>query len=107
MVMNQIDTRRDMYYRITNAKVRLGMYDEAMLTMESLRESIGNINGLITSRLIRISETELVGVAAYESKEHLDASQAEFTELMSSMAQYMAAPPSISYGEQVFSFNGE
>ena len=58
MVMNQIDTGRDMYYRITNAKVRPGLYDEEMLTMESLRESIGNINGLITSRLIRISETE-------------------------------------------------
>ena len=96
-----------MYYRITHATVRAGMYDEAMTTMESLRESIGNINGLITSRLIRISETELIGVAAYESKEHLDASQTEFAELMSSMAQYMAAPPSISYGEQVLSFNDE
>ena len=96
-----------MYYRITRAEVRPGMYVEAMTIMESLRESIGNINGLITSRLIRISETELVGVAAYESKELLDASQNEFTELMSNMAPYMAAPPSVSYGEQVLSFNGE
>lgn len=96
-----------MYYRITRATVRPGMYDEAMTTMESLRESIGNIDGLITSRLIRISETELVGVAAYESKEHLEASQTEFTELMSNMAPYMAAPPSVSFGEQVLSFNDE
>ena len=105
--MNCIDTERDMYYRITQATVRPGMYDEAMTTMESLRESIGNINGLITSRLIRISETEVVGIAAYESKEHLDLSQTEFAELMSNMAPYMAAPPSISYGEQVLSFKGE
>tara|TARA_B100000459_G_scaffold64120_1_gene35088 strand:+ start:1764 stop:2054 length:291 start_codon:yes stop_codon:yes gene_type:complete len=96
-----------MYYRITHATVRPGMYDEAMTTMESLRESIGNIDGLITSRLIRITETEVVGVAAYESKEHLEASQTEFTELMSKMAPYMAAPPSVSFGEQVLSFNGE
>ena len=96
-----------MYYRITHATVLPGMYDEAMATMESLCESIGNINGLITSRLIRISETEVVGVAAYESKELLDASQTEFTELMSKMAPYMAAPPSVSYGEQVLSFNDE
>ena len=96
-----------MYYSITHATVLPGMYDEAMATMESLRESIGKINGLITSRLLRLSETELVGVAAYESKGHLEASQTEFTELMSNMAQYMAAPPSVSYGEQVFSFNGE
>ena len=93
-----------MYYRITNATVKAGMYDEAMATMDSLRESIGNINGLITSKLIRISETEVVGVAAYESKELLEASQTEFTELMSNMMPYMAAPPSVSYGEQVLSF---
>ena len=96
-----------MYYRITRAEVRPGMYVEAMTIMESLRESIGNINGLITSRLIRISETEFVGIAAYESKEHLDVSQASFAELMNNMAPYMAAPPSISYGEQVLSFKGE
>ena len=107
IVINHIEPARCMYYRITHATVLPGMYDEAMATMESLRESIGKINGLITSRLIRISETELVGVAAYESKGHLEASQTEFTELMSNMAQYMAAPPSVSYGEQVFSFNGE
>tara|TARA_B100000579_G_scaffold364355_1_gene323294 strand:- start:63 stop:413 length:351 start_codon:yes stop_codon:yes gene_type:complete len=106
-IITEIAIGQGMYYRITRATVRPGMYDEAMATMESLRDSIGNINGLITSRLIRISETELVGVAAYESKEHLEASQIEFTELMSNMAPYMAAPPSISYGEQVLSFNGE
>ena len=49
----------------------------------------------------------MVGVAAYESKEHLEASQTEFTELMSNMMPYMAAPPSVSYGEQVLSFNEE
>ena len=107
IIISHFDIGQDMYYRITRAEVRPGMYDEAMTIMESLRESIGNINGLITSRLIRISETELVGVAAYESKEHLDASQTEFTELMSNMAPYMAAPPSVSYGEQVLSFKDE
>ena len=107
IVINHIETARYMYYRITHATVKAGMYDEAMATMDSLRESIGNINGLITSKLIRISETEVVGVAAYESKEHLEASQTEFTELMSNMMPYMAAPPSVSYGEQVLSFNEE
>jgi|TARA_B100001996_G_scaffold382155_1_gene373224 hypothetical protein len=96
-----------MYYRITNAKVHPGKYEEAMATMESLRDRMGEISGLISSRLIRISETEMVGVAGYESKEHLEASQAQFAELMGSMMPYMAAPPEVSFGEGIFSFDSE
>ena len=93
-----------MYYRITKATVQSDKFEEAMSTMESLRESIGKINGLVSSNLIRISETEMIGVAAYESKEHLEASQKEFSELMANMMPYMAAAPEISFGEAVFSF---
>ena len=94
-----------MYYRITKATVQPGKFDEAMATMESLRESISKINGLVSSNLIRISETEMIGVAAYESKEHLEASQTEFQELMAKMMPYMAGAPDVSFGEGIFSFN--
>ena len=94
-----------MYYRITKATVQSDKFDEAMSTMESLRESIGKIDGLVSSNLIRISETEMIGVAAYESEELLEASQAEFNELMANMMPYMAGKPEVSFGEGVFSFN--
>ena len=93
-----------MYYRITKAKVQSDRFEEAMSTMESLREGIGKINGLVSSDLIRISETEMIGFAAYESKEHLEASQNEFTELMVNMMPYMTGAPEVSFGEGVFSF---
>tara|TARA_B100000459_G_C8553381_1_gene190604 strand:+ start:384 stop:674 length:291 start_codon:yes stop_codon:yes gene_type:complete len=96
-----------MYYRITQATLQPGTYEEAMATMDSLLESIGKIKGLMNSRLIRISETEVVGVAAYESKELLEASETAFTTLMSSMIPFLAGPPSVSFGEQVFSVDGE
>ena len=94
-----------MYYRITKATVQTDKFEEAMTTMESLRESIGKINGLVSSNLIRISETEMIGVAAYVSKKHLEASQKEFSELMLNMMPYMAGAPEVSFGEGVFSFN--
>tara|TARA_Y100001935_G_scaffold244329_1_gene236665 strand:+ start:987 stop:1274 length:288 start_codon:yes stop_codon:yes gene_type:complete len=94
-----------MYYRITKAIVQPDKFEEAMTTMESLRESIGKINGLVSSNLVRISETEMIGVAAYESKEHLEASQKEFNELMKNMMPYMAGVPEVSFGEGIFSFN--
>ena len=96
-----------MYYRVTHATIQSGTFDQAMATMESIVESFSEINGLVTSRLIRISETELLGVAAYESKELLEASHAQYDELMGKMAPFLAAPPSVSHGEQVMAFDAE
>jgi len=96
-----------MYYRLTHATIQSGTFDQAMETMQSIVESFSEINGLVTSRLIRISETELMGVAAYESKELLEASQTQYNELMSKMMPYLAAPPSVSHGEQVMAFDAE
>ncbi len=104
MVDISIHIRNNMYYRITRGTVKSGKFDDAMSTMESLRESIGKIDGLVSSNLIRTSETELVAFAAYRTKEHLEASQAEFKELMVNMMPYMAETPEISFGEGVFSF---
>jgi len=96
-----------MYYRLTHATLQSGTFDQAMATMESIVERFSEIKGLVTSRLIRISENELMGVAAYESKELLEASQTQYNELMSNMMPYLAAPPTVSHGEQVMAFNAE
>jgi len=96
-----------MYYRITRATIQSGTFDQAMATMESIVESFSEIDGLVTSRLIRTGETELLGVAAYESKELLEASQTQWDELMSNMMPFLAAPPSVSHGEQVMAFDAE
>ena len=94
-----------MYYRITKAKVRPDMLGQAMSTMESLREDISKMNGLVSSNIVRISETEIIGVAAYESKELLEASQEEFSKLMANMMPFMAGAPEVSFGDGIFSFN--
>ncbi len=94
-----------MYYRITQATIQSGTYDQAMATMESIIDTFSEINGLLSSRLIRISETELVGIATYESKELLEASQTQYEELMSNMMPYLAEPPTISRGNQVLAFD--
>ena len=96
-----------MYYRLTHATLQSGTFDQAMATMESIVERFSEIKGLVTSRLIRISENELMGVAAYESKELLEESQTQYNELMSNMMPYLAAPPTVSHGEQVMAFNAE
>ena len=96
-----------MYYRLTHATIQPGTFEQAMATMESIVDSFGEIHGLISSRLVRISENELMGIAAYESKELLEASQTQYNELMSNMMPYLAGPPTVSHGEQVMTFDAE
>jgi len=96
-----------MYYRLTHATIQPGTFEQAMATMESIVDSFGEINGLISSRLVRISENELMGIAAYESKELLEASQTQYNELMSNMMPYLAGPPTVSHGEQIMTFDAE
>ena len=48
-----------------------------------------------------------MGIAAYESKELLEASQTQYNELMSNMMPYLAGPPTVSHGEQVMTFDAE
>ena len=47
----------------------------------------------------------MIGVAAYESKEHLESSEKEFNELMANRRPYRAGVPEVSFGEGIFSFN--
>ncbi len=54
-----------MYYRLTRATLQPGTYDQAKETMESIRSKFGEIGGLISSRLVRIGENELMGIAVY------------------------------------------
>ena len=98
-----------MYYRLTRATLQPGTYDQAKETMESIRSKFGEIGGLISSRLVRISENELMGIAVYRKPraELLEASQTKFNEIMSSMGPYLAGPPSISHGEQVMAYDAE
>ena len=49
-----------MYYRLTRATLQPGTYDQAKETMESIRGKFGEIGGLISSRLVRIGENELM-----------------------------------------------
>ena len=74
-----------MYYRLTHATIKSGTYDEAMATMKSIRDKFSEINGLLSSRLVRISENEIMGIAVYESQELLEASQTKFNDTKASV----------------------
>ena len=93
-----------MYYRINRVSFDSDKYDDIMAAIESKRELFETFEGLQNSRIVRISETEAITIAEYDSKENLENSKTEFAEMMKEMAS-MFNGVETSYGERVWHFS--
>ena len=75
-----------------------------MAAIESKRELFENFEGLQNSRIVRISETEAITIAEYDSEENLENSKTEFADMMKEMAS-MFNGVETNYGERVWHFS--
>jgi len=75
-----------------------------MAAIESKRELFETFEGLQNSRIVRISETDAITIAEYDSEENLENSKTEFAEMMKEMAS-MFNGVETSYGERVWHFS--
>jgi len=93
-----------MYYRINRVSFDSDKYDDIMAAIESKRELFETFEGLQNSRIVRISETDAITIAEYDSEENLENSKTEFAEMMKEMAS-MFNGVETSYGERVWHFS--
>ena len=93
-----------MYYRINRVSFDADNYDSIMAAVESKRELFESFQGLQNSRIVRISETEAITIAEYDTEENLENSKSEFAEMMKEMAS-MFNGVDTSYGEKVWHFS--
>tara|TARA_Y100001934_G_scaffold230804_1_gene278593 strand:+ start:183 stop:470 length:288 start_codon:yes stop_codon:yes gene_type:complete len=93
-----------MYYRINRVSFDSDKFDEIMTAIEGKRELFENFEGLQNSRIVRVSETEAITIAEYDSEENLENSKTEFAEMMKEMAS-MFNGVETSYGERVWHFS--
>ena len=93
-----------MYYRINRVSFDSDKFDEIMTAIEGKRELFENFEGLQNSKIVRISETEAITIAEYDSEENLENSKTEFAEMMKEMAS-MFNGVETSYGERVWHFS--
>ena len=93
-----------MYYRINRVSFDSDKFDEIMTAIEGKRELFENFEGLQNSRIVRISETEAITIAEYDSEENLENSKTEFADMMKEMAS-MFNGVETSYGERVWHFS--
>ena len=95
-----------MYYRINRVSFDADNYDSIMTAVESKRELFESFEGLQNSRIVRISETEAITIAEYDTEDNLENSKNEFAEMMKEMAS-MFTGVETSYGEKVWHFSRE
>lgn len=93
-----------MFYRINRVSFDADNYDSIMAAVESKRELFESFQGLQNSRIVRISETEAITIAEYDTEENLENSKNEFAEMMKEMAS-MFNDVDTSYGEKVWHFS--
>ena len=93
-----------MYYRINRVSFDSDKFDEIMTAIEGKRELFENFEGLQNSRIVRVSETEAITIAEYDSEENLEARKTEFAEMMKGMAG-MFNDVVTSHGERVWHFS--
>ena len=93
-----------MYYRINRVSFDSDKYDSIMAAIESKRELFETFEGLQSSRIVRVSESEAITIAEYDSEENLENSKTEFAEMMKEMAS-MFNGVETSYGERVWHFS--
>ena len=56
-----------MYYRINRVSFDSDKYDSIMAAIESKRELFETFEGLQSSRIVRVSETEAITIAEYDT----------------------------------------
>ena len=92
-----------MYFRITIPSLQDGKKDEAIsFVKEKVMPEFDGTPGLLTMMAAITGETSGVNLAAYESKEAVEAVEEKIQGVLSEAAGMMSAPPVIYQGDAVY-----
>ena len=92
-----------MYFRITIPALQDGKKDEAIsFVKENVMTSFDGMPGLLSMSAAITGDTSFINMAAWESKEAVEAVAEKIQATLADAASFMAAPPVIYEGDAVF-----
>ena len=92
-----------MYFRITIPALQDGKKDEAVsFVKENVMTSFDGIPGLLSMSAAITGDTSFINMAAWESKDAVEAVAEKIQATLADAASFMAAPPVIYEGDAVF-----
>ena len=89
-----------MYARITHVKMT-----DVKAAVELINENkhmMTEMTGWISSRIVQVSENEVMGIGFFNTKEDYDASEEQFGKIMGVMKDFMTGPPDVKSGDVLF-----
>ena len=92
-----------MHYRITKVQHEPGKRDDIVAYLKTKDEDVRSIEGLLSVRMIEISETESIAISKYENEQQLTMAEEKFKEIMGGMMPFMTAPPEVNNGDVCWS----
>tara|TARA_E500000331_G_C17049765_1_gene623408 strand:+ start:417 stop:698 length:282 start_codon:yes stop_codon:yes gene_type:complete len=89
-----------MYARITHVKMT-----DVKAAVERINENkhlMAEMNGWISSRIVQVSDDEVMGIGFFQTKEDYEASEEQFGKIMGVMKDFMPGPPDVKSGDVLF-----
>ena len=89
-----------MYARITHVKMT-----DVRAAVERINENkhlMAEMNGWISSRIVQVSDDEVMGIGFFQTKEDYEATEEQFAKIMRVMKDFIAAPPAVKSGDVLF-----
>ena len=94
-----------MHYRITKVHHEKGNRKKLVEVLESKKKTLNSFDGLLSVKLVGVSDTITVAISEYESEEKLKNVEAKFQELMVDMIELMSEPPEVHNGNVFWEHN--
>ena len=94
-----------MHYRITKVHHEKGNRKKLVEVLESKKKTLNSFDGLLSVKLVGVSDTITIAISEYESEEKLKNVEAKFQELMVDMIELMSEPPEVHNGDVFWEHN--
>ena len=96
-----------MYYRVVKININQGHVDEVINLLNSISNSLYELEGLHSINCVKVSETEAYAFSCYETKEQVHNATAFQQEVFGKMAKFFSSPPEILEGPQMWHWSPE
>ena len=94
-----------MHYRITKVHHEKGNRKKLVEVLESKKKTLNSFDGLLSVKLVGVSDTITIAISEYGSEEKLKNVEAKFQELMVDMIELMSEPPEVHNGDVFWEHN--
>ena len=94
-----------MFYRVGKIKCESGKADQVLNYFRNNEDFFSNTEGIHSLSYFKSSNDEVIGIAAQESKESLDANAERVQSMMAGLMKYVTSKPKIPEGILEYQFN--